>query len=82
MTKNIRGFLENLFEYYYFNIIVNASFFSDFNITVSATLKYYPKQALNEKLKLMGGGMKYFHEKNIGPPNIQLFDPLDYDSFF
>ena len=30
MAKNIGGFLENLFEYYFFNIIVNVSFFSDF----------------------------------------------------
>ena len=32
MGKNIRGFLKNLFEYYfeyYLNIIVNVNFFSD-----------------------------------------------------
>ena len=29
MAKNIRGFLENLFEYYFLNIIVNVDFFSD-----------------------------------------------------
>ena len=29
MAKNIRGFLENLFEYYFLNIIVNVNFFSD-----------------------------------------------------
>ena len=29
MAKNIRGFLENLFEYIFFNIIVNLNFFSD-----------------------------------------------------
>ena len=29
MTKNIRGFLENSIEYYFFNIIVNVNFFSD-----------------------------------------------------
>ena len=28
MAKNIRGFLENLFEYYFLNIIVNVNFFS------------------------------------------------------
>ena len=27
MTKNIRCFLENLFEYYFLNIIVNVNFF-------------------------------------------------------
>ena len=29
MTKNIGGFLENLFEYYFLNIIVNVNFFID-----------------------------------------------------
>ena len=26
MAKNIRGFLENLFEYYFLNVIVNVDF--------------------------------------------------------
>ena len=43
MAKNIRDFLENLFEYYFLNIIVNVNYFSDFNITGSTTLKYYHK---------------------------------------
>ena len=63
MAKDIRGFLENLFEYYFLNIIVAAIFFSDLNITVSTTLKYCHKQALDNKQKLMGGAMKYFPEK-------------------
>ena len=29
MAKNIRCFLENLFEYCFLNIIVNVNFFSD-----------------------------------------------------
>ena len=29
MAKNIRGFLEILFEYYFLNIIMNVNFFSD-----------------------------------------------------
>ena len=29
MAKNIRGFLENLLQNYYLNIIVNVNFFSD-----------------------------------------------------
>ena len=29
MAKNIRGFLETLFEYYFLKIIVNVSLFSD-----------------------------------------------------
>ena len=42
MAKNIRGFLENLFEYYFLNIIVNVNFFSDlkFEYYSGATLKY------------------------------------------
>ena len=28
MAKNITSFLENLFEYYFMNIIVNINFFS------------------------------------------------------
>ena len=43
MAKNIRHFLENLFEYYFLNIIVNITFLSDLkvNITASTTLKYW-----------------------------------------
>ena len=40
-AKNIRGFSENLFEYYFLNIIVNVNFVSDLNITLGTTLKYY-----------------------------------------
>ena len=42
MAKNIRRSLENLFEYYFLNIIVNITFLSDLkvNITASTTLKY------------------------------------------
>ena len=29
LAKNIRGLLENLFEYYSFIVIVNVNFFSD-----------------------------------------------------
>ena len=32
MVKNIRGFLENLFENYFLNIIVNVNFFSDLKL--------------------------------------------------
>ena len=39
MAKNIRGLLK-----IYLNIIVNVNFFSDLNITVNTTLKYYHKQ--------------------------------------
>ena len=42
MAKNIRGCLENLFEYYFFNTIVNAEFFSDLQVEddCNANLKY------------------------------------------
>ena len=43
MAKNIRGLLENLFESYFLNIIVNVNFFSDLKFTVSTNLKYYYK---------------------------------------
>ena len=65
-AKNTRGFLENLFEYYFLNIIVNVNFVSDLNITLSTTLKYYHKQAINKKLKLMGRAMKYFAKNLLG----------------
>ena len=50
MAKSIRDFFENLFEYYFLNIIVNVNFFSDLIITlliitVGTTLKYYHMQA-------------------------------------
>ena len=41
MAKNIRGFLENLFEYYFLNIIVNVDFFSDLKFEYYS--KYYPE---------------------------------------
>ena len=44
--------------------------YSDVNITVSTTLKYYYKQALNKNLNLMGRSMKYLLEK-----------PLDHEIF-
>ena len=48
MAKNIIPFLDNLFEYYFLNNIVNVNLFSDlkFEYTVSTTLKYCYKKAL------------------------------------
>ena len=40
MAKNIRRFLDNLFEYYYLNIIVNVNFFSDLKFEYYC--EYYP----------------------------------------
>ena len=41
MTKNIRGFLENLFEYYILIIIVNVNLSSDLRFEYYC--EYYPK---------------------------------------
>ena len=69
MAKNIRDFLKNFFEYYFLNIIVNINSFCHLNINSFCdlnTLKYYYKQALNKKLKLMRWAMKYFSTKLLG----------------
>ena len=75
MAKNITDFLENLFEYSFLNIIVNINFFSDLKIeiTVSTTLKCCYKKALNKKLKLSGGAMKYFPKRLLG---YEIFRPM------
>ena len=49
MAKNIRGFLENLFEYYFFNIIVNVNLFSD--LKFKYYFEYYPEILLQVSLK-------------------------------
>ena len=49
MAKNIRGFLENLFEYYFLNIIVIVNFFSD--LKFEHYCKYYPEILLQVCLK-------------------------------
>ena len=41
MAKNVKSFLENLFEYYFWNIIVNVNFFSDLKFQYYC--KYYPE---------------------------------------
>ena len=41
MAKNIRGFLENMFKYYFLNIIVNVNFFSDLKFEYYC--EYYPE---------------------------------------
>ena len=66
MAKNVRGLLENLFEYYFLNIIMNVNFLRDLNITVGTNLQATSKQALNKNLKLMGEAMKYLPEKILG----------------
>ena len=49
MAKNIRDFLENLFEYNFLNIIVNINFFSDLKFEYYC--EYYPEILLQESLK-------------------------------
>ena len=49
MAKNIRGFLENLFEYYFLNIIVNVNVFSDLKFEYYC--EYYPEILLQVSLK-------------------------------
>ena len=49
MAKNIRSFLETLFEYYFLNIIVNVNFFSDSKLEYYC--EYYPEMLLQVSLK-------------------------------
>ena len=49
MAKNIKGFLENLIENYFLNIIVNVKFFSDLKFEYYC--EYYPETLLQESLK-------------------------------
>ena len=49
MAKNIGGFLEKLFEYYFLNIIVNVNFFSDLKFEYYC--EYYPEIVLQVSLK-------------------------------
>ena len=58
--------MENFCEYCCLNVIVCINCSSLFNITVSTTLKYYHNQALNKKLKLTGGAMKFFWKILLG----------------
>ena len=48
MAKNIRGFLENLTDYF-LNIIVNVNFFSDLKFEYYC--EYYPEILLQVSLK-------------------------------
>ena len=47
--------MDNSREYHCLNI----NSFSPFNTNVNTNLKYYRKQALNKKLKFIGGAMKF-----------------------
>ena len=69
MAKNIRGFLENLFEYYFLNIIVNVNFFSDLKFEYYC--EYYSEillqVSLRQETETDGRGHEIFSEKIIGP---------------
>ena len=49
MVKNVRDFLENLFQYYVLNITVNVNFFSD--LKFGYHFEYYPEILLQESRK-------------------------------
>ena len=49
MAKILRVFLENLFEYYFLNIIVSVNFFSDLKFEYYS--EYYPEILLKINLK-------------------------------
>ena len=49
MAKIIRGFLEDLFEYYFLNIIVNVNFFGD--LKFECYCEYYPEILLQVRFK-------------------------------
>ena len=72
LAKNIRGFLENLFEYYFLNNIVNVNFFSDLKFEYYC--EYYPEillqLSLKQETKIDGKDHEIFSEKITGPWNI------------
>ena len=49
MGKNIRGFFDNLFEFYFLNIIVNVNFVSD--LKFEYYYECYPEILLQESVK-------------------------------
>ena len=49
MAKNIKRFLEKLYEYYFLNIIVNVNFFSDLKFEYYC--EYYPEILLQVSLE-------------------------------
>ena len=67
--------MENCSEYYCLNIIVNISSFSSLNTNVNTSLKYYCKQSLNKKLKLMEGTMKLFTKSYWAIKYLALWSP-------
>ena len=66
VEKLIEYFIENSGEYDCENITGNISSFSPLNANVNTILKYYRKDALNKKLKLIKGAIKIFTKKLLG----------------
>ena len=68
MAKNIRGFLKNLFEYYFLNFIVNINFFSDLKFDYYYC-EYYSEILLEVGLKyetkIDGRGHEIFSKKSL-----------------
>ena len=73
--------MKNSSEYYCLIIIVNISSFIPLNTNVNTTLKYYRKQALNEKLKLIRGAMKFFTKKLLDQEIINSMIPWTTEYF-
>ena len=69
MAKNIRGFLENFFEYYFSNILVNIS-----DLKFEFYCEYYPEillqVSLNWETKIDVRGFEIFSKKITRPWNI------------
>ena len=82
--KNIKGFLENLFEYYFLSIIVNVNFISDLKFKYYCEL--YPEillqVSLKEETNFDGRGNEIFSEKITGSWNIKVYVLLGYELFF
>ena len=78
MAKNIRGFLENLFEYYFLNNILNVIFFSD--LKFEHYCEYFPEILLQESLKketkIDGRGHEIFSEKKKWAIYLGLWSPI------
>ena len=49
MTKNIRGFMENLFEFFFLNITLNVDFINDLKFEYYC--EYYSETVLQKSLK-------------------------------
>ena len=69
MAKNIRGLLENLFEYYFLNTIMNVNFFSDLKFEYYC--EHYPEILLQVSFKyetkINSRCRELFLEKVTGP---------------